>query len=41
MKYVRLIRVGWILVLAVFVLGVTFMTPVLASNYTARHALQT
>ncbi len=40
MKNIRFMRVGWILVLAVVVLGVTFMTPALASNNTARHATQ-
>src|SRR6516164_5018488 len=37
MKNLRFMRMGWILVLAVVVLGVTFMTPALASNNTARH----
>jgi hypothetical protein len=41
MKNLRFMRVGWILVLAVVVLGVTFMTPALASNNTARHTTQT
>ncbi len=41
MKYLRFMRVGWILVLAVFVLGVTFMTPALAANNTPRHTTQT
>jgi hypothetical protein len=41
MKYLRFRRVGWILVLAISVLGVTFMTPALASNNTARHTTQT
>jgi F0F1-type ATP synthase membrane subunit c/vacuolar-type H+-ATPase subunit K len=40
MKDIRFMRVGWILVLAVVVLGVTFMTPALASNNTARHTTQ-
>ncbi len=40
MKNLRFMRVGWILVLAVVVLGVTFMTPALASNNTARHTTQ-
>jgi hypothetical protein len=40
MKNVRFMRVGWVLVLAVVVLGVTFMTPALASNNTARHSTQ-
>jgi len=33
--------VGWILALAVLVLGVTIMTPALASNSTAQHTTQT
>jgi hypothetical protein len=37
MKYLRFLRVGWILVLAVLVLGVTIMTPALASNSAAQH----
>jgi len=41
MKYLRILRVGWILVLAVLVLGVTIMTPALASNSTAQHTTQT
>jgi hypothetical protein len=40
MKNLRFMRVGWIPVLAVVVLGVTFMTPALASNNTARHTTQ-
>jgi hypothetical protein len=40
MKNLRCMQVGWILVLAVVVLGVTFMTPALASNNTARHTNQ-
>ncbi|HWZ20023.1 MAG TPA: hypothetical protein VNW73_14575 [Ktedonobacteraceae bacterium] len=41
MKYIRILRVGWILVLAVLVLGVAIMTPALASNSAARHTTQT
>src|SRR5437667_7419486 len=41
MKYLRFLRVGWILALAVLVLGVTIMTPALASNSTAQHTTQT
>ena len=41
MKYIRILRVGWILVLAVLVLGVTIMTPALASNSATRHTTQT
>jgi hypothetical protein len=40
MKYLRFLRVGWILVLAVLVLGVTILTPALASNSSALHATQ-
>src|SRR6266487_2200661 len=40
MKNLRFIRTGWILVLAVFVLGAAFMTPALASNNTAHHTTQ-
>jgi hypothetical protein len=40
MKSVRFMQVGWILVLAAVVLGVTFMTPALASNNSARHTTQ-
>ncbi len=40
MKYLRILRVGWILVLAVLVLGVTIMTPALASNSTMQHTTQ-
>jgi len=40
MKYLRILRVGWILVLAVLVLGVTIMTPALASNSAAQHTTQ-
>ena len=41
MKYLRILRVGWILVLAVLVLGVAIMTPALASNSAMRHTTQT
>src|SRR5215831_8456889 len=41
MKLVRILRVGWILALAVLVLGITFMTPAFASNSTAQHGLRT
>ncbi len=41
MKYVHILRVGWILALAVLVLGVTFMTPALASNGAAQDKTQT
>ena len=41
MKYLRFLRVGWILVLAVLVLGVAIMTPALASNSAAQHTTQT
>jgi hypothetical protein len=41
MKYLRFLRVGWILVLAVLVLGVTIMTPALASNSSPQHTTQT
>ena len=41
MKYLRILRVGWILVLAVLVLGVAIMTPALASNSAAQHTTQT
>lgn len=41
MKYIRMLRVGWILVLTVFVLGVAIMTPALASNSTTRYTIQT
>lgn len=41
MKYIRFMRVGWIPVLAVLVLGASFVRPALASNDTARHTTQT
>jgi hypothetical protein len=37
MKHMHILRVGWILALAVLVLGVTFMTPALAFNGAAQH----
>ncbi len=37
MKKLRFIRAGWVLLLAVLVLGVSFLTPALASTNTARH----
>ena len=41
MKYVRFLRVGSILVLAILVLGVAILTPALASNSAAQHTTQT
>ncbi len=41
MKHIRILRVGWILALAALVLGITFMTPALASNSAAQHNSQT
>ncbi len=41
MKYLRFLRVAWILVLAVLVLGVAIMTPALASDKAAQHTTQT
>ena len=41
MKYIRILRVGWILVLTVLILEVAIMTPALASNSTTRHMTQT
>ncbi len=41
MKYIRILRVGWILVLTVLVLGVAIITPALASNSAAQHTTQT
>ncbi len=38
MKKLRFIRTGWVLLLAALVLGVSFLTPALASTKTARHA---
>jgi hypothetical protein len=41
MKYLHILRVGWMLALAVLVLGFTFMTPTLASNSASQHRTQT
>ena len=41
MKYLRILRVGWILVLTILVLGVIMVTPALASNSAAQHTTQT
>jgi hypothetical protein len=41
MKYLQFLRMGWILVLAVLVLGVTIITPALASNSAAQPTTQT
>ena len=41
MKYLHILRVGWILALAVLVLGITCMTPVLASSGVSHHTRQT
>ena len=41
MKYLRILWVGWILALAALVLGVTIMTPALASKSAAHHKTQT
>src|SRR5258708_23417492 len=41
MKNLRLMRVGWVLVLAFIVAGVSVITPVLASNNTTRHTSYT
>lgn len=38
MKNIRFIRAGWMLLLASLVLGVSFLTPALASTNTARHS---
>lgn len=38
MKKLRFIRAGWMLLLAALVLGVSFLTPALASTNTARHS---
>jgi hypothetical protein len=40
MKYAHILRVGWILALAALVLGVTFMTPALATNGAAQQKTQ-
>lgn len=41
MKNLRFMRVGWVLVLAFLVTGVSVITPALASNNTARHTSYT
>ena len=41
MKHIRILRVGWILALAALVLGITFMTPALATNSTAQQGSRT
>jgi hypothetical protein len=41
MKYLRFMRVGLVPVLAILVLGASFISPALASNKTARHSSQT
>src|ERR1700730_10708268 len=38
MKKLRFIRAGWVLLLAALVLGVSFLTPALASTHIARHS---
>jgi hypothetical protein len=38
MKKIRFIRAGWVLLLAALVLGVSFLTPALASTHIARHS---
>src|SRR5579863_972680 len=38
MKKLRFIRAGWVLLLAALVLGVSFLTPALASTHFARHS---
>src|SRR5579859_825591 len=38
MKKLRFIRAGWVLLLAALVLGVSFLTPALASTNSARHS---
>ncbi len=38
MKKLRFIRAGWALLLAALVLGVSFLTPALASTHIARHS---
>ena len=38
MKKLRFIRAGWALLLAALVLGVSFLTPALASTHVARHS---
>ena len=41
MKYIRHMKVGWILLLAVLVLGVSIITPAAASNKTMQHSAHT
>ena len=41
MKHIRILRVGWILALAMLVPGIAFMTPALASNSAAKHVSRT
>src|SRR5215831_8702203 len=41
MKSLRILRVGWIPAVAALVLGVTILTPALASNGVAQHTTQT
>src|SRR5260370_38020722 len=41
MKNLRFMRVGWVLVLAFIVAGVSVITPALASNNTTRHTSYT
>src|SRR5215472_10286527 len=41
MKHIRILRAGWILAMAALVLGITFMTPALASNSAAQHVSRT
>ncbi len=41
MKCLPILRVGWIPALAVFIVGVTFMTPALAANHAMQHTTQT
>src|ERR1700730_9992456 len=38
MKKIRFIRAGWMLLLAALVLGVSFLTPALASTHIARYS---
>ncbi|HJT56401.1 MAG TPA: hypothetical protein VJ761_07900 [Ktedonobacteraceae bacterium] len=41
MKHIRYIKIAWILLLAVLVLGVSIITPAAASNKTVHHTTQT
>jgi hypothetical protein len=41
MKYLYILRMGWILALAVLIQGITFMTPALASNGASQYTTQT